>query len=737
MKFYLIYAFTLVMLSTHITWANQTPVVIKRATEPINFDGEINDNIWSEIAPVELTTFSPVYKAEAINPTEIKLCYNDQYLFVSGKMFVSSPDEITSNSKKRDAETTNDWFGLVIDSYNDKTNGLGFFTTPEGLRFDAAVLNDGRSRGGSLNTSWNNFWDVEVTRDDNGWYAEIRIPWTSLQFQPKDGQVTMGITTWRYTAKHNEFVVSPDISPDYGEFGTWRPSLAKEYVFEGIKPKKPFYITPYVLGGFSSFSELNDTETSYIQNNDLIRDVGIDLKYGISNNWTLDLTVNTDFAQVEADNQQVNLTRFNLFFPEKRLFFQERSGLFEFGFPRGNSLFYSRNIGIDEDGAPIPIIAGARVTGRSGKWDVGFLNMQTANTDKFNGENFTVARVTKQLNNPNSYVGLMMTNRTDLNGNFNLALAGDVVLRIAPQVDWSFKLAHTVDSDLDNEIIDFDGQKIFTSLVKRSQRGFVYALSLLRVGKDYNPELGFERRQDYFRHGQRLQYVWYPEGEHTIFSHGPQFRGQFLFDNPTRDIQTIDYVFGYEINFRSTWGLEVGYNPNVDVLTELFELFDDVSVPIGQYTFDRFFIEGNSDITKPLSLFAELEWGGFYDGTRTSFAVEPIYQVSSSLELGASYEFNSLNFEDRNQQQDVHLASLNALVMFSTKVSIASLIQYNNVDQNFTSNIRFRYNPREGVDLFIVYNDLLNQNRIGAEGLNIPLSTERTILLKYSHTFSL
>jgi len=651
-------------------------------------------------------------------------------------MLVNSPDDITSNSKKRDALSTNDWFGLVIDSYNDKTNGLGFFTTPAGLRLDAAVLNDGRG-GDPLNISWNNFWDVQVTRDDNGWYAEIRIPWTSLQFQPTDGEVIMGITTWRYTAKHNEFVVSPDISPDYGDFGTWRPSLAKEFVFEGIKPKKPFYITPYALGGFSRIFELNDSETSYVKDSNVVSEVGVDLKYGISNNWTLDLTVNTDFAQVEADNQQVNLTRFNLFFPEKRLFFQERSGLFEFNFPRGNSLFYSRNIGIDEDGMPIPILGGARITGRSGGWDVGFLNMQTADTEEFNGENFTVGRITKQLNNPNSYVGMMLTNQTDLNGNYNLALAGDMLLRVRPQVDWTVRLAHTIDSDLDNGLINFDGQKIFTSLVKRSERGFVYALSLLRVGKDYNPELGFERRQDYFRHGQRLQYVWYPEGEHPVFSHGPILRGQFLWDNPTRDIQTIDYVFGYQINFISTWGLEFGYNPNVDELTELFELTDDVDVPIGRFTFDRYSIEANSDQTKPLSVFGEVEWGDFYDGTRTSFSIQPIYQVSSSLELGASYELNDLDFNERNQQLRIHLASLNALVMFSTKVSIASLIQYNNVDQNFTSNIRFRYNPREGVDLFIVYNDILNQNRFGSDRLEIPLSTERTILVKYAHTFSL
>lgn len=730
-----IHILILLFVST-IVLAGEPVPLLKLNEEAIVFDGQVTERIWEGIAPLALTTQYPVYKADPINNTEMRMAYDNEYLYVSSKNFVQSPAHITSNSKKRDALAITDWFGLVIDSYNDKQNGLGFFTTPAGLRMDAAVLNDASSRD-PINISWNNFWDVKVSQDEKGWYAEMRIPWTSLQFQPKDGTVVMGITMWRYSAKNNEIVITPDISPDYGEWGAWRPSLAKEYVFEGITPKKPFYVTPYALGGFSKSQVLNDAGTNYDATNKIVREIGLDLKYGISNNWTLDFSLNTDFAQVEADNQQVNLTRFNLFFPEKRLFFQERSGIFEFSFPRGNKLFYSRNIGIDEDGKAIPIIGGARVTGRSGKWDVGFLNMQTANTDDFRGENFTVARVLKQVINSNSNAGFIFTNRMDFNGEHNTAFGFDTSIRLFGQVFLTARTAQTIDNDSEHSLIDFDTQKSFMSLVKRSQKGFVFAGSLTRVGKDYNPEVGFERRTDYFRHGDRLQYLWYPKGDHFLFRHGPQASGQFFWDNSTKDLITMNYGFGYAFEFRNSSSFEFSYRPNIDVLTDPFELSDDVTIPTGRYTFKNWRIEATTNMTVPLFAAFEFNKGGFYDGERTSITVSPTFQASSSLELSGSYEYNHIDFEQRNETFKVHLASLNALVMFDTKLSISSLLQYNSLDKNFLGNIRFRYNPKEGVDLYIVYNDLLNTDRFRMENLEIPRSSERTILVKYSYTFRL
>jgi len=715
--------------------ANSTPVMVQRVIDQIEFDGVVNEDAWDNIEALTLTTQTPVFGAEASEKTEIKLAYDLDYLYMSGKMYVQNVNTIFSKSKKRDALTVADWFGIIIDSYNDKQNALAFFTTPAGLRMDAAVLNDASSRM-PLNLSWNNFWDVKVSQDEQGWYAEIRIPWTSLQFQPVDGKVVMGITVWRYSVEHNEVYICPAIRPDFGEMSGWRPSLAKEYQFEGLKSKKPFYITPYALLGRSNIQNLNAGESAYIADKKFEREIGLDIKYGISNNWTLDLSLNTDFAQVEADNQQVNLTRFSLFFPEKRLFFQERSGIFNFSFSRGDQLFYSRRIGIDDDGNPVRILGGARLTGRTGPWDIGFLNMQTASFDELDSENFMVGRIQRQVINENSTAGIMLTNRTNFDGSYNTALGLDASIRLFDQTFYTVRWAQIADSDTDNKLIDFDAQKFWMFISKRDQRGFTYGTSLQTVGKDFKPELGFERRQNYVREGHRYRYNWFPGPSSPLFRHGPQFRGETYWNRSEWNIETLNWGLSYSLVWKNSYSLEGAFKPQYEFLTEAFELSDEAMIPAGSYRFNSVEIEGTTQQIKPYSTSVQFETGTFYDGWRTSIALEPTANVSNSLELTGSYEFNTISFKDRNQAFNVHLASLNVLYMYSTKLSVSALIQYNSLDEQFLGNVRFRYNPKEGVDLFIVYNDLLNTdlNRVLP---SLPRSTERTILIKYSYTFRL
>lgn len=717
------------------SYSDPVPVSVPRLSDPIQFDGLIDEEAWSNIEPLVLTTQTPVFGAPPSEKTEIKIAYDLDYLYLSGKMLVEDITTIFARSKKRDALTVADWFGIIIDSYNDKQNALAFFTTPAGLRMDAAVLNDASSRM-PLNLSWNNFWDVKVSEDDNGWYAEMRIPWTSLQFQPVEGKVIMGMTVWRYSVEHNEVYICPAIPPDFGELSGWRPSQAKEYQFNNLKAKKPFYVTPYVLAGRSTFKELNGAEDAYKIENKIEREIGLDVKYGISNNWTLDFSLNTDFAQVEADNQQVNLTRFSLFFPEKRLFFQERSGIFAFTFSRGDQLFYSRRIGIDDDGNPVRILGGARVTGRSGPWDVGFLNMQTASFENLDSENFMVGRVQKQIINENSTAGFMFTNRTNFDGSYNTAIALDASVRLFGETFYNIKWAQIADSDTDNKFFDFDAQKLWMFFSNRSQRGFTYGTSLQIVGNDFVPEMGFERRQNYFREGHRYGYNWFPGKESSIFRHGPQFRGETYWNKESWELETLGWGLGYSIDWKNTQSIELSFRPQYDLLIEPFELSDDVIIPVGGYQFNAIQLEGSTAQTT--SYFAEFEFniGEFYDGWRTGFAILPTASVSASLELSATYEYNNISFDSRDETFNVHLLSLNALYMYSTKLSISALAQFNSEDKKYFGNVRFRYNPKEGVDLFIVYNDLLNTdlNRLLP---SLPRSTERTILLKYSHTFRL
>ncbi|MFB0518306.1 MAG: DUF5916 domain-containing protein, partial [Acidobacteriota bacterium] len=326
----------------------QEQLIMPRIKGPVTLDGLSNEPAWEGIEPLPVVMHRPNFGNEPSERTEILVAYDDDFLYVAGRLFDSEPTKIQSNSKERDSgDPSSEWFGIIIDSFNDNENALEFLTTPAGLRCDVAVFNDAQGEN-PVNISWNTFWDVETVRNDEGWFAEFRIPFSSLRFQDINGRVVMSIISWRYIARKAEWVIFPAIPPNWGFYSILKPSQAQEVVFEGLYRRKPLYIAPYLLGGFGQSFELNEGETGYQRVENLAHEVGLDVKYGLTSNLTLDVTLNTDFAQVEADDQQINLTRFSLFFPEKRLFFQERSSNFDFNFETGepNRLFYSRRIGI-------------------------------------------------------------------------------------------------------------------------------------------------------------------------------------------------------------------------------------------------------------------------------------------------------------------------------------------------------------------------------------------------------
>jgi hypothetical protein len=266
----------------------------------------------------------------------VRIGYDDEFLWVAASLYMEDASKIYAATKKRDEMLFDfDAFGIVLDSYNDNENGLAFFTAPTGLRTDYAIFNDATGGGGpggpgGLNISWDTFWDVRTTRDDKGWYVEMRIPFSSLKFKPENDVATMGLIISRNISANNETDTYPPIDPKYGFMATNKPSQAQQIEITGARPARPVYISPYVIGGFSRDWIVNEEETDYVNEDYPKYNAGLDVKYNINSNLTLDLTANTDFAQVEADDQQVNLTRYSLFFPEKRKFFQERSSLFDF-----------------------------------------------------------------------------------------------------------------------------------------------------------------------------------------------------------------------------------------------------------------------------------------------------------------------------------------------------------------------------------------------------------------------
>lgn len=732
----IIILFSMILLFYNVVGAGNPPLELTKIQAPLVFDGMPDELFWDNIQPVPLTMHLPTYGKKPTEKSEIRIAYDDDYLYLSGRLYDSEPDKIAANSKKRDAFIGNtDWFGFVIDSYNDKENGLAFFTNPNGLRLDVNVFGDALGRN-PVNLSWNTFWDVKTVINEEGWFAELRIPFSSLQFQSGE-EVKMGISTWRYIARKNESAIFPAISPEWGDWSMWRPSLAQEYILRGVKRQKPFYVTPYALGSFNEQNNLDDLETSYTQEEDRNLELGLDVKYGLSKNFTLDLTVNTDFAQVEVDDQQVNLTRFSLFFPEKRLFFQERSGVFQYSFGSRDQLFYSRRIGIDDDGNPVRILGGARLVGRAGLWDIGMMNMQTQGNDNLNGENFTVLRLRREVFNPNSDAGFIFTNRMDFEGNYNTVYGFDATIRVVKDDFLSLRWASSFDSENSDQFFSLDPTRFWISWATRRFKGLTYAASFSRAGKNYDPGVGFQGRKDFTRVGMRLSHGWFGKEESWLQRYNLIYRAQMFWSNQESGLlETYSGSAAFEFNAKKGWGGAIGTRYNYEFLDEELEFTDEIFVDQGLYRFFQPYINFTTSPNASFFVGGEISYGDFYGGKRMNVSLNPNWALSASWELSGNYQFNRIDFPLNGGKFDIHVGGLRVLYMLDTKFSVSSFIQYNSASGTFLTNLRLRYNPKEGNDLFIVFNDDMNTNRFRELPI-LPVHNTRNVVVKYSYTFSL
>ncbi len=479
---------------------------------------------------------------------------------------------------------------------------------------------------------------------------------------------------------------------------------------------------------------MNDENSEYERYNNLARGLGLDVKYRVSDYLTLDATINTDFAQVEADDQVVNLTRFSLFFPEKRQFFQERRSNFEFNFDMQNRLFYTRRIGIYE-GKPVGIYGGARLVGRAGAWDVGLLSMQSAPVEDLFSENFTVMRVRRQVINPSTYIGGILTNRMDFKGDFNTAYGLDGVFRLFGDDYLKLMWAQTFENENENRPFSFDPARIYLNWERRSLEGVAYNLSYSRAGTDYNPGIGYERRSNYSKYGASLLYGWIRE-DSWIRTHKIMLDGFYYSNNADNVTESAEIWFGWDFLSREgAIGLITG-RVIYDNLLEDFNLSEEVSVLAGPYTFFNLKGELSTPRGKAFSIGSEFEIGPYYDGWLSSIGISPRWIIKNRVQFEGTYQFNRVNFSERDQQFDAHILRLNGLLTLSTKFSVAAFVQYNSAIDAVLSNFRLRYNPKEGNDFYIVYNEGYNTDRY-RELPVLPVTSERTIMIKYTYTFIL
>jgi hypothetical protein len=485
--------FILLFLSEFAQSQSSDLYIIPKLNSPITFDGKVNEPAWEAIEPLPLVTHWPSFGQEVdLNETQIRIAHDDEYLYVSCRCY-GDPENIRAPTYKRDeVNMSMDGLSIALDTFNDNENILWFNVSPTGSRTDGSVSNDAQGDA-PVNVFWNTIWEAQAEIRDDGWTVEMRIPFSSLRFESDNGRVEMGIIAYRYSAHNVTMQIFPDVPPNWGFWSFLKASQTQNVILNNVENRNPVFITPYLLGGLSRVASLNSEAGDYIHDTDLTYEAGLDVKMGLTNNLTLDLTLNTDFAQVEADDQQVNLTRFSLFFPERRQFFLERAAIFNFSFGEQDRLFHSRRIGLS-DGQPLRIIGGARMIARTGGWDIGLMSMQTARDMGLASENHSVVRFRRQVFNPQSYAGGMVTSRIDESGNYNVAYGIDGIFNLWGDDFLNINVAQTSDSDLNTSMIDHQSLRMQTEWERRSYAGLSYNFSYNYSGSQYEPAMGFQLR---------------------------------------------------------------------------------------------------------------------------------------------------------------------------------------------------------------------------------------------------
>ena len=732
----LLIAIFFLLTAIPVSGQDAEPIRIARTTLPVTLDGYSDEPAWENATLLPMTMYEPVSGVEPSERTVAMALYDDEYFYFAMRAYDSDPDGIRGNILFRDRFGSDDYFEVMLDTFNDNENSVIFSTNPAGIRRDVAVSRDATGPAGAwLNPDFDTFWDVASVVTDEGWFSEMRIPFSSLRFQDDDGRVVMGLAIQRIIVRKSERIMFPDIEPDVN-LAFLKPSRYHKIVLEGVESQRPVYIRPYVLGGLEKLAVSGENPETFGYNHNRMIEGGLDVKYGLTNNLTLDMTLNTDFAQVEADDQQVNLTRFSLFFPEKRQFFQERAGLFEFRTGGNSRLFHSRRIGLTGRGEMVRILGGARIVGRTGPWDIGFLNMQTDKQGELPSENFGVLRLRRQVFNPFSYAGGMATSRIGADGQYNLAYGLDGSFRLYGDDYLTFQWAQTLEEQdgLDRSRSPSKSGRFAGLFERRLRDGVGYGTGIVWSGADYNPGVGFIQRSDFTQFSQNVSYTWRMGDESAFIWHSMMLSGEAYYRNEGFELETMQFGPGWAFQMKSgaqgNFSLQLVYE---DLLFPFF-LDRDTFIPEGDYTFYQFAASYSMSRAGLFRFTANTEAGSFFDGDRVSVTFRPSWNVSPHLEIEGSYTYNYVRFPERDQAFNSHIARLRLGIPLNTQISNNVFVQYNSAINSFSTNARFRYNFSEGHDLWIVYNEDMDT----ARQLPIPemsRSRFRTFMIKYTYTF--
>ncbi|MEO8677878.1 MAG: DUF5916 domain-containing protein [Vicinamibacterales bacterium] len=685
----------------------QTPppptVAAHRVAEPIRIDGKLDESVYASTPAIggfvqqEPDEFKP-----ATEKTESWIFFDEHNIYVSARCFESHPERRVANEMRRDTNQLrqNDTFAVLFDTFHDRRNGFLFYANAIGGLADSQITDEGPP-----NTDWNTVWEVKTGTFDGGWTIEMAIPFKSLRYQAGRDQ-TWGINLRRVVRWKNEWSYLAQVPRALTTFrGLLKVSSAGTLTgLQAPAASHNIELKPYALGSLTT----DHTVTPPLDGDGSGR-AGGDVKVGVTQSLTADLTVNTDFAQVEVDEQQVNLTRFNLFFPEKRDFFLEGAGIFAFagrasaGLAAGSGdtpyLFFTRRIGLDGS-REVPLRVGGRLAGKAAGFTLGVLNVQTGEDEiaKAASTNFTVLRAKRDILRRSS-VGGMYTHRTATPGKIgsNDGFGIDTTFSFYQNVHVDGYLAGTHSDGKSGDDLSYRGFFDYNA-----DRYGVQAERLM-VEPNFLPEIGFLRRADFRRNFGLARYSPRPKGVPNLRKLTLQGSVNYTTNNDNR-LDTREQVAQFQSEFTNSDVAMVTYTDNFERLVRPFAIAPGIRIPVGTYNFHTMQLSYTGGQQRKISGAVVYERGTFYDGDRQSIALNSArLQVTPQVSIEPSFSINQVDLVEGSFTATVARSRLTYTL--TPRMFVSGIVQYNSTGTSVGSNLRFRWEYRPGSELFVVYTD--------------------------------
>jgi hypothetical protein len=726
--------------NTAAAQSNALPILTIGPTlesERPTIDGRVDESVWA--AAPSFNGFiqqEPNEGEPATEQTDIRFLLDRQHLYVAVICFDSEPQNILVSQSRRDADLGDtDSVRILLDTFNDGQNAFVFGTNPFGIEYDGQVMAEGQTGqsgggggGAGFNVNWDADWQVRAQITERGWEAEFAIPLKTLRYNPGQER-TWGVNVLRNIRRKNEQVF---LAPVPRGYNLYRVSVAGKLQGLSLPARRDVKLIPYAA------AFVTDDRTVATDRRDRGGDVGLDVKWGVRTDLTLDVTVNTDFAQVEADEQQLNLTRFPLFFAEKRPFFLENAQIFQLGQPQAADLFFSRRIGLLPTGEPVDIVAGGRLSGKLGGYNVGLLNMQTESAvDSRTGatiapaNNFTVLRLQREIGRSN--VGAMFVGRE---GTGSHAVANDYNRAYGLDVGWQatrngrvFAFLARTDSPESRGGADYAGRASYSYV----HPSWTASGGYTQVGERFNPEVGFLRRRAFRQVEGRYNLSYQPKRWPWIRRIQPH-ANYSVFTNLQNELESSSGHWHF-FDIQTRTGARFGYlfETQQDRPRRPFTVYQDVTgrrvaIAAGEYAWTRGVFEGHTNLSAPVSASLLHRVGSFYDGDYHGWSLTLGLRAGARLLSEWGWNRDDITLPGGKFRND--LVPVKISFAFTRLASVQGLIQYNRQASTFSSNIRLALLNRSGTGFFVVYNDRRDTSSFTPDRL-----LGRSFVIKYTRLF--